>query len=65
MAGRTINRHGRWGRGGAALALLLGGAVSVWPGASVSAQTTEADEPLPARSVVAAASAQGVRMTYT
>ncbi len=62
MAGRTIKRHRRWGRGAGALALLMGGAISVWPGARVSAQTGDSGA---ARSLVAAASAQGIRMTYT
>jgi hypothetical protein len=62
MAGRTFTRRARWGRGAAAsLLLLVGGTFSVWPGTEVSAQTEAAET----RSLVAAASAQGIRVTYT
>lgn len=62
MAGRSFTPRARRGRGAAAsLLLLVGGVLTVWPGTEVSAQT-EAPE---ARSLVAAASAQGIRVTYT
>ena len=62
MAGRCSTGGGRWGRGAAAFLLILGGTFTVWPGTQVSAQTENASE---ARSLVAAASAQGIRVTYT
>lgn len=61
MAGRIISRRRRFGSGVAVVSVALaGGAVMVWPGAGVAAQTGDGS-----RSLVAAASAQGIRMTYT
>ncbi|MGH9043211.1 MAG: hypothetical protein ACRDZ3_23630 [Acidimicrobiia bacterium] len=58
MGRRTAKRHSRGLGAAGALLFVVAGAGVVWPGPEVSAQTE-------ARSLVAAASAQGVRITYT